>query len=282
MKTGLVLEGGGMRGLYTVGVLDVLMDNDLYFDYIIGVSAGAGNAASYVSRQRGRGYRVDTQYVGDKRYIGIDPILHKHSVFGLDFIYDTIPQELDPFDYDAFHAATGEFVTVVTDAETGEAVYFGKEKLVGKDFTVLKASAALPMFTPPVEFEGKKYFDGGAADSIPVERALQDGCDRLVIVLTRPRGFVKAPERIRAAYKRVLKEYPNVVKTMDNRHNVYNASLRRCYELQEEGKAVVLAPEYALPVDKFGTDTEKLERCYNEGMRDCKHSLQKIQALLAK
>lgn len=282
MKTGLVLEGGGMRGLYTVGVLDVLMDNDLYFDYIIGVSAGAGNAASYVSRQRGRGYRVDTQYVGDKRYIGLDPILHKHSVFGLDFIYDTIPQELDPFDYDTFHAATGEFVTVVTDAETGEAVYFGKEKLVGKDFTVLKASAALPMFTPPVEFEGKKYFDGGAADSIPVERALQDGCDRLVIVLTRPRGFVKAPERIRAAYKRVLKEYPNVVKTMDNRHNVYNASLRRCYELQEEGKAVVLAPEYALPVDKFGTDTEKLERCYNEGMRDCKHSLQKIQALLAK
>ena len=138
------------------------------------------------------------------------------------------------------------------------------------------------MFTPPVEFEGKKYFDGGAADSIPVERALQDGCDRLVIVLTRPRGFVKAPERIRAAYKRVLKEYPNVVKTMDNRHNVYNASLRRCYELQEEGKAVVLAPEYALPVDKFGTDTEKLERCYNEGMRDCKHSLQQIQTMLAK
>lgn len=282
MKTGLVLEGGGMRGLYTVGVLDVLMDNDLYFDYIIGVSAGAGNAASYVSRQRGRGYRVDTQYVGDKRYIGLDPILHKHSVFGLDFIYDTIPQELDPFDYDAFHADTSEFITVVTDAETGEAVYFGKEKLVGKDFTVLKASAALPMFTPPVEFEGKKYFDGGAADSIPVERALQDGCDRLVIVLTRPRGFVKAPERIRAAYKRILKDYPNVVKTLDNRHNVYNASLRRCYELQDAGKAVVLAPEYALPVDKFGTDTQKLERCYNEGMRDCNHSLSEIQALLAK
>lgn len=282
MKTGLVLEGGGMRGLYTVGVLDALMDNNLYFDYIIGVSAGAGNAASYISRQRGRGYRADTQYVGDKRYIGLDPILHKHSVFGLDFIYDTIPQELDPFDYDAFHADTSEFITVVTDAETGEAVYFGKEKIVGQDFTVLKASAALPMFTPPVEFEGKKYFDGGAADSIPVERALQDGCDCLVIVLTRPRGFVKAPERIRAAYKRILKDYPNVVKTMDNRHNVYNASLKRCYELQDAGKAVVLAPEYALPVDKFGTDTQKLERCYNEGMRDCNHSLSEIQALLAK
>lgn len=282
MKTGLVLEGGGMRGLYTVGVLDVFMDNDIRFDYIIGVSAGAGNAASYVSGQRGRGYRVDTQYVSDKRYIGLDPIVHKHSVFGLDFIYDTIPQELDPFDYDAFHADKSEFVTVVTDAETGKAVYFGKDKIVGKDFTVLKASAALPMFTPPVEFEGKKYFDGGAADSIPVEKALADGCDRLVIVLTRPQGFVKEPERSRSAYTRLLKAYPNVIETLDNRHTVYNASLGRCYALQDEGKAVVLAPEYALPVDKFGTNTDKLERCYNEGMRDCKHSLAQIKSLLAK
>lgn len=282
MKTGLVLEGGGMRGLYTVGVLDVFMDNDIHFDYIIGVSAGAGNAASYISKQRGRGYRVDTQYVGDKRYIGLDPILHKHSVFGLDFIYDTIPQELDPFDYDAFHADKSEFVTVVTDAETGKPVYFGKDKIVGKDFTVMKASAALPMFTPPVEFEGRKYFDGGAADSIPVEKALADGCDRVVIVLTRPRGFVKEPERIRAAYTRILKAYPKVIETLDNRHNVYNASLRRCYELQDAGKAVVLAPEYALPVDKFGTDKEKLERCYNEGMRDCKHKIEQIKSLLAK
>src|SRR5699024_7249039 len=124
---------------------------NIHFDYVIGVSAGAGNGASYISGQRGRGFRVDTQYVHDKRYIGIDPILHNKSVFGLDFIYDTIPQELDPFDYDAFFADKSEFVTVVTDAETGKAVYFGKDKIHGKDFTVLKASAALPMFTPPVE-----------------------------------------------------------------------------------------------------------------------------------
>ncbi len=281
MKTGLVLEGGGMRGLYTVGALDAFLDNEIFFDYIIGVSAGAGNAVSYISHQRGRGLRVDTQYVTDKRYIGLDPILHKHSVFGLDFIYDTIPQELDPFDYDAFYADRSEFVTVVTDAETGEAVYLGKEKLVGKDFTPLKASAAIPMFSPPVEFEGKLYFDGGAADSIPVEKALKDGCDRLVIILTRPRGYVKAPERIRSVYTRVLKDYPKVIETLDRRHAVYNESLARCYELEKAGKAVVLVPEYALPVDKFGTDKEKLEHCYYEGERDCKHNLARIRSLLS-
>lgn len=280
MKTGLVLEGGGMRGIYTVGALDVFMDNGIRFDYVIGVSAGAGNAVSYISNQRGRGFRVDTIYVQDKRYIGIDPILHKKSVFGLDFIYDTIPQELDLFDYDAFHADKGEFVTVVTDAETGEAVYFGKEKIVGKDFTVLKASAALPMFTPPVEFEGKKYFDGGVADSIPVARALQDGCDRLVVVLTRPHGFRKKPEAARKAYTKLLKAYPNVVHTLDERHNRYNASLDLCYSLAEAGKAVIIAPEYPLSVDKFGTDTEKLEHCYYEGMRDCKKVLEQIREIV--
>ena len=280
MKTGLVLEGGGMRGIYTVGVLDVLLDEAIGFDYVIGVSAGAGNAASFLSGQRGRGYRVNTGYVHDKRYIGLDPILHQKSMFGLDFIYDTIPQELDPFDYDAFHANASEFITVVTDAESGEAVYFDKSNIVGKDFTILKASAAIPMFSPPVKYKDKLYFDGGVADSIPVERALADGCDRLVIVLTRKRGYVKQPERLRLAYTRNLKAYPHVAAALDRRHIEYNASLERCYELEKEGKAVVIAPEYALPVDKFGTDSEKLERCYMEGVRDCRHVLPEIDALL--
>lgn len=280
MKTGLVLEGGGMRGMYTVGVLDALLEKNIRFDYCIGVSAGAGNAVSYLSGQHGRGYRVNSVYVHDKRYIGIDPILHKKSVFGLDFIYDTIPQELDLFDYDAFYRDPTEFVVVTTDAETGEAVYFGKETLADKDFTTLKASAALPLFTLPVAFEGRKYFDGGAADSIPVEKALADGCDRLLIVLTRQRGFVKKPEAMRTAYARALKNYPNVIHTLDTRHERYNASLARCNALVDAGKAVVLAPEYPLPIDKFGTDTDKLEHCYMEGLRDCKHQLSKIEALL--
>lgn len=282
MKTGLVLEGGGMRGVYTVGVLDTFLDYEIFFDYIIGVSAGAGNAVSYISRQRGRGFRVDTQYVTDKRYIGLDPILHEHSVFGLDFIYDTIPQELDLFDYDAFYADKAEFVTVATDADTGEAVYFGKETLKGTDFTPLKASAALPMFSPPVSFAGKLYFDGGAADSIPVERAIQDGCDRLVIVLTRPRGFRKTPEKLRSVYTKALKAYPNMIAALDRRHTVYNAALDRCYALEQAGQAVVIAPEYPLSVDKFGTDAEKLEHCYYEGMRDCKCVLERIEHLLQK
>lgn len=279
MKTGLVLEGGGMRGVYTVGVLDELFDSKIRFDYVIGVSAGAGNAVSYISGQRGRGFRVNTVYVHDKRYIGLDPILHQKSVFGLDFIYDTIPQELEPFDYDAFHADSSEFITVATDAETGEAVYFSKEHIVGKDFTVLKASAALPMFSQPVRYKDKLYFDGGVADSVPVARALADGCDRLVIVLTRQHGFVKAPERLRSVYTRSLKEYPNVAAALGRRHIGYNAALEQCYALEKEGKAVVIAPEYPLSVDKFSTDNEKLEHCYMEGVRDCRRVLSDIRAL---
>ena len=168
------------------------------------------------------------------------------------------------------------------NAETGEAVYFGKDKLVGTDFTPLKASAALPMFTPPVEFEGRKYFDGGAADSIPVERALQDGCDRLLIVRTRPRDYVKKPESLRHVYTRVLREYPNMIATLDTRHLRYNESLRLCRELEEAGKAVVIAPEYPLSVDKFSTDTEKLEHCYYEGLRDAKHVMADILKLVGK
>lgn len=280
MKTGLVLEGGGMRGIYTVGVLDALLDSGIRFDYVIGVSAGAGNAVSYLSGQRGRGYRVNTAYVHDKRYIDLGGLLHQKSVFGLDFIYDTIPQVLEPFDYDAFHTDTSEFIAVVTDAESGEAVYFTKDDIVGKDFTVLKASAALPMFSQPVQYKDKLYFDGGVADSVPVARALEDGCDRLVVVLTRQRGFEKKPERMRFAYTRSLKDYPNIALALDRRHIKYNAALEQCYALEKEGKAVIIAPEYPLSVDKFSTDNQKLEHCYLEGMRDCRRAMADICTLL--
>lgn len=282
MKTGLVLEGGGMRGIYTSGVLDALMDAEIRFDYCIGVSAGAGHAVSYLSNQRGRDFRINTKYIKDKRYIGLDPILHEKSVFGLDFIYDTIPKELDPFDYDAFFRDTTEFYAVTTDAETGEAAYFGKETLSRDDFSPLKASASLPMFSPPIEIGGRKYFDGGAADSIPVQRALDDGCDRLLIVRTRPRDFQKGPEKLRHLYTRVLREYPKMIETLDTRHIRYNASLALCAELEKAGRAVVIAPEYPLVVDKFSTDTDKLEHCYYEGFRDTNHVLDKIRQLVAK
>lgn len=280
MKTGLVLEGGGMRGIYTVGALDVFLEQNIYFDYIIGVSAGAGNAVSYISKQKGRGYRCDMNYIHDERYIGKKPWHEEKSVFGLNFIYDILPTELEPLDFEAFYNDPAEFVTVATDAATGEAVYFGKEHIKNQDTTVLKASASLPIFSPPISYHGKLYYDGGVADSIPVHRAVEDGCDKLVIILTKPHGYRKKPMSFKHLYSAVLKDYPKVVEAMEHRHEVYNASLDYAYELEKEGKAVIIAPEYPLTVDKFTSDTEKLEHCYQEGIRDTNKVLERIQKLL--
>ena len=282
MKTGLVLEGGGMRGIYTVGVLDVFLENDIFFDYIIGVSAGAGNAVSYIAKQKGRGYRCDMDYIHDERYIGKKPWKEEKSVFGLNFIFDELPKEIDPLDFDAFYADKAEFVTVATDAMTGKAVYFGKEHLLNQDTTVLKASASLPMFSPPIAYRGKLYYDGGVADSIPVQKALDDGCDKLLIVLTKKRGYRKGEMKLQHACSRLLKEYPKTFEAMQKRHDIYNASLELCDKLEKEGKAIVIAPEYPLSVDKFTTDSEKLEHCYLEGTRDCKHKVDDIKAFLQK
>lgn len=167
MKIGLVLEGGGMRGLYTVGVLDCLMDRNFLADYVIGVSAGAGNGISYVSGQKGRSYRVDVNYLEDKRYISLQNFLKTGSVFGMDFIFDIVPKHLDPFDYKAFLASPCEFVAGVTDVRTGKPVYFGKQPDIGSECKVLRASAAIPLFSPMVRFQGGLYLDGGTAIPSP-------------------------------------------------------------------------------------------------------------------
>lgn len=279
MKTGLVLEGGGMRGFFTVGVLDVLMENNIRFDYIIGVSAGAGHGASFASGQKGRGYRVVMDYVTDKRYLGFTPLKTEKSFFGLDFIYNTIPHELNLYDYEALQNAKSEFVTVATEAESGKAVYFDKSVLFN-NMDALKASASLPVFSPPVEIDGKFYYDGGVADSIPVEKALADGCDRLVTVFTRPLGFQKGPERGKAVYSRVLRDYPRLVKVLDARHEIYNQSLKRAEELEKAGTAVRIAPREPLKISNFSRDKAALQRGYDMGREACLAALAKIREVL--
>lgn len=279
MKTGLVLEGGGMRGFFTVGVLDVLLENDIHFDYIIGVSAGAGHGASFASGQKGRGYRVVMDYVSDKRYLGLLPMKKEKSFFGLDFIYHTIPHELNLYDYKALQNAKTEFVTVVTDAESGEAVYFDKSGLL-KNMDVLKASASLPVFSPPVEIDGKLYYDGGVADPIPVEKALADGCDRLVTVLTRPIGFQKTPERGRRGYSRVLRAYPQIVNRLNTRHKIYNQSLKKTEMLEKSGTAVRIAPREPLKISNFSRSREALQAGYDMGREMCLAALPQIRRLL--
>mgnify|MGYP002573237426 CR=1 FL=1 len=275
MKRGLVLEGGGMRGIYTIGVLDLFDEYGIWFDYVIGVSAGACNGASFVSGQRGRSLRINTGYLRDKRYLGLQSFVKTKSLFGMDFIFREIPDRLDPFDYKAFHAAPCEFVVGVTDVQTGGTVYFGKESMQGQ-CDVLRASSSIPVFSPPVAIQGREYLDGGTTDAIPVRKALADGCDSLVVVLTRQRGYQKRPEGMRSIYRRVLKGYPAVIEALDHRHEGYNETLRYLETLEQEKKALVLAPREAPLVGRFEKKREKLLALYQMGREDAFAALDQL------
>lgn len=276
-KIGLVLEGGGMRGLYTGGVLDALMDHQLSADYVIGVSAGACNGVSYVSGQRGRNRRINTQYVDDGRYVGLANFLRTGSMFGMDFIFNEIPDRLDPFDYAAFQASPCEFIAGVTEVDTGMPAYFGKEDMQGHS-TVLRASSSIPCFSPIVTYKGKAYLDGGTSDPIPIRRALADGCDRVVVVLTRERGFIKKPEQGRALYHRVFRKQPGMIRALDQRHEVYNETLAFLREKEADGTALVIAPRQPLGVGRFEKDRSKLEQAYQTGYDDAQDLTEALTA----
>ena len=281
MKIGLVLEGGGMRGIYTIGVLDCLMDENFRADYVIGVSAGACNGSSYVSNQKGRAFRTNTEYITDSRYLGMKNYLTTKSLFGMDFLFDEIPNKLIPFDYDAFFKSSCEFVMGVTDVITGRAKYFDKSHVEPKN-TVLRASSSLPVFAPIVEYQGGKYLDGGVADSLPVKKALEDGCDKVIVVLTRERGFVKKPEKFRSVYKRMYKKYPKMIDALDHRHHQYNESLALIDQLEKDGKAVVIAPDAPLAVGRFEKNPDQLKAVWKIGYDDMKKKMRKVLKLSEK
>ena len=266
-KVGLVLEGGGMRGIYTVGVLDLLLDYQIQTDYVIGVSAGACHGVSYVSNQRGRSFKVNTEYLDDARYLSFKNYLKTKSIFGMDFIFDDIPNKLDLFDYDQFLSSKSEFVTGVTDVQTGKPVYFGKEHL-NKDTTILRASSSIPIFAPIVEYQGGKYLDGGTSDPIPVRKAIEDGCDQVIVVLTRDRDYVKKPESFRMIYKRAFKNFPEMVRLLDERQDIYNDTLQYIRKLEVDNKAIVVAPSKPINISRFEKNIEVLRGIYDLGMRD--------------
>ncbi|MCL2507624.1 MAG: patatin family protein [Oscillospiraceae bacterium] len=279
-KLGLIDVGGGMRGIYGAGVLDCFLERGLRFDYCIGVSAGAANILSFLAGQRGRNYRFYTDYAFDKRYMGVGNLLRTGSFFGLDFIYDTLTNIVDPIDYDALLRTKSEFRVVATDAATGRAAYFGNRDVVKGDMRILMASCALPAICRPVEIGGRAYFDGGAADPVPVDTALGEGCDRLVVILTKPVDFIKRRERFRLVYSTCLTKYPGVIDALDQRHTAYMRSIGELLRLQEEGRAVIIAPSEDF---RMGTASKKLKllnRMYELGQKDAAHSLNRLRAVL--
>lgn len=279
MKTGLVLEGGGLRGMYTIGVLDEFMEENIKFPYVVGVSAGACNGVSYVAGQKGRNYRINTEYITDKRYISLENFIKTKSLFGMEFLFDYVPDHLDILDKEALMQNDTEFKVGVTNVITGKSEFFGKEKVYETN-DVIKASSSIPLFSPKVKIDNCCYLDGGTSCPIPVKQAFKDGCDKVVVILTRERTYTKSPEKFRTVYKTAFSEYPKMVEVLDNRHKVYNETLAFLRECEENGTAVVIAPKNPPKVGRFEKDVDKLKDLYNEGISDAKEMLDKINEFL--
>lgn len=277
---GLILEGGGMRGAYTAGVLDFFMDNNLEFDNVYGVSAGAVNGCSYLSKQRGRAFRVDVNYLEEKDYAGLSCWLKTGDYFGVEFCYNRIPYELDPYDLDTFNKFTGNFYAVATNCETGQPEYFRIEDM-DKDLIKIRASASLPLMARMVEIGGVNYLDGGVSDSIPIYQARKSGCKKNVIVLTRDKAYRKSKNSIMPLLKLKYRKYPGLIKSMEKRHIIYNKTLKYIDKLETEGKVVVIRPKEKVDIGRLEKDKEKLTKLYHQGYNDAKEKYQEILNLLS-
>lgn len=274
-NVGLVLEGGGMRGLYTCGVLEYFMENQLYFNYVIGVSAGACNAASYISRQLKRNEKVIIGFVKDWRYMSLRNLILSKSYFGMDFIFDEIPNQHVPFDFRTFYESPGVFLVGATDCQTGKSIYLNKGDL-GEQFQALRASASLPMLSPIVKYKGYELLDGGISDAIPIKKSIQDGNIKNVIVLTRNKGYRKRPGKFNTLLKLSYRKYPQLIETMLNRYKNYNETLDYIEQLEDEGRALVIRPSNKLEVGRLEKDPQKLYRLLYQGYEDTKRSYEKI------
>ena len=267
MKTGLVLEGGALRTIFSSGVCDAFLDLDLPMpDYTIGVSAGLAYGVSYLSRQSRRNLKLVTTYANDPRYMSLRNLANprNRSYFGLKFAYETIPQRLLPFDYDTFDAYPGTVEVVVTNLETGNAEYLPLPRRDCPNL-LLEASCAIPFMFPAIEVNGQFYYDGGCSDPIPWKRAFDAGCDRVVVVLTRERNYRKGPDKTFRALEASLRKYPAFLDTMRNRAEQYNACRDELFSLEKEGKVIVIAPEDTLGCSRTEKDTEILRALWQTG-----------------
>ncbi|MDN7227586.1 patatin family protein [Planococcus sp. N064] len=276
MKSGLILEGGGMRGVYTGGVLEKFLEEEIFVDYIIGVSAGACNASSYVSRQTGRNHKVTIGSVHHPDYISVKNLLLKRELFGMNLIFDEIPNRLVPFDYNSFHDATEEFVIGATDCLTGKAVYFEKREHAKDVLAIVRASSSLPFMAKPVEFEGRLLMDGGVADPIPIRKALADSVTKPIIVLTKEKGYRKKKNSFARLMPALYRQFPGMVKSMESWSVRYNETMEFIEELEAEGKALVIQPSKFYKINSMERDIEKLTELYDQGYRDAEERMEEI------
>lgn len=278
MRVGLVLEGGAMRGMYTAGVIDSFLDHDVHVDAILGVSAGACFGCNLFSKQRGRVLRYNQRFAGDPRNISFRSLITTGDIVNKEFAYYVIPTKYDVFDEEAFEAHGGEYWVTVTNVETGEAEYMQMHNLL-RDIEMMRASASMPFCSRFVPINGKNYLDGGISDSIPVRKALEMGFDKVIVVLTQPADYVKGPMNplmIKAFYKK----YPNLCKTLLDRHNCYNAQAADVMQLEKEGKIFVIRPEKPFNIKRLEKDPKELERVYNIGLADGEKTMNALRKYL--
>ena len=276
--TGLVLEGGTFRGIFSAGFMDALIEENIEFPYIVGVSAGISNAASYVSKQFGRNIEILKKYRNDKRYMGAGNYMRCKSFFGLDFVYDEIPNSLVPFDYEEYHKYKGRFLVGVTNAQTGKLECYDGIKDTNK-WQYLRASCAIPGYFPPIIIDEKPYYDGGLASPICVKQAIKDGCTKTVILLTQPKGFVKKCGKGNIIMSQLIKrKYPAMEMALLARHKLYNSQIQFCEELERRGKAIIFRPSEKL--ESFQSDTKILEEYWQMGYDMAKENIEKIEAFI--
>ena len=278
MSVGLVLEGGAMRGLYTAGVLDIFMDNGIKVDGIIGTSAGVLFGVNYPSNQRGRALRYNKKYAPSGNYMGIRSLITTGNIINKQFAYYELPSKIDIFDEQAYENSGVDFYATLTNVETGKAEYVKITNAFGQ-MEALRATSAMPFVSRIVEYEGKKYLDGGVADSIPIDKCIEMGYDKIIVVLTRPLNYRKKkyPERFARS---VYRKYPKLVERINNRHADYNACVEKIAKMEKQGEIFVIRPSKLVKVKHIERDTDKLQAIYDLGTEDCARRIEDLKKYL--
>ena len=267
---GVIDVGGGTRGIFGAGVFDFCMDHEIRFDHAIGVSAGSANAASYLAGQRGRNLRFYDNYAFRREYMGMNLFLHTGEYISLDYIYSTLSNSdgEDPLGYEKLMENAADLEIVTTDAQSGKVVYFQKNCMAQDNYDCIKASCAVPIACRPYRIAGRPYYDGGLSDPIPYKRALDQGCDKLVVVLTRPKTQLLTPDRDRKLAALIRRKYPKAAQRLAQRSSVYNESLRDILQLEREGKVLIIAPDDIGEMRTLTQDHAALRKLYEKGYQE--------------
>ena len=278
-NAGIIFEGGGMRGAYTAGIIDALLEHDMNFEYCYGISSGATHATTYLSRQRGRAIQIVTDYIKDKRYFSIMNLIKTGNLFNVDFIYDTIPHELNPYDYETAKNNPAKFFVGVINMETSKGEFL-RVKDIEEEYMKVCASMSLPLIANMVEIDGQRYLDGGISDSLPIQRSINDGNKKSVLVLTQDATYRKKLDKILPLVAIKYRKFPGFVHMVKTRHIRYNASLDQIAEEEKAGRAFVLRPKKPVKIGRLELNREKMLALYREGYEDGIEAMPRLKAFL--